>query len=184
MHRDLHACAIGQRDVADDTIERFHLERSPIGPQRSADSFPGKYIGDLVRLYAVVESTNLVSEFPRDVDHLRHLVGAIAVIVHENVAAQYLGECLVAEVAGRRVTLVLLVPLVPASAIRLGIDPRGAVSGDVAHPGGWTAARVNAFRILTTCHLQSVLGTGELHPLHGARWNDLEHCASSADQVR
>ena len=59
-------------------------------------AFAREQVGDLVRLDAVVERADLVAELLRDVDHLRHLVGAIAVVVHEDVAAQHLGERLAA----------------------------------------------------------------------------------------
>ena len=44
--------------------------------------------------------------------------------------------------------------------------------------------RVDALRILAARHLQSVLRAGELHPLHRARRDDLEHDAASADEIR
>ena len=85
-------------------------------------------------LDAVMERADLVSEFACDVDHLRHFVRAIAMIVHEYVSAQHFGESLVAEVTRRRISLVIGVPLVRFAPIILRSDPRATIAGDVAHP--------------------------------------------------
>jgi len=46
-----------------------------------------------------MEGADFVAELLRDVDHLRYFVGAVAVVVHVNVAAQNLGERFIREVA-------------------------------------------------------------------------------------
>ena len=131
-----------------------------------------------------MKRANLVAELVGDVDHLRHLVGTIAVVVNEDVAAQHLSERLVAEVARRWIAFVVGVPFVPFAAILLGRDPRGAVARHVSHSRGRAPIRVDAFRVLATGHLESVLGAREFHPLHRAGGNDFEHDAAAADQVR
>ena len=169
-------------------LPRTASAASSLNPPQSAhtrggDGIARQQVGDLVRLHAVMERADPVAELARDVDHLRHLVGAIAVIVDEDVAAQHLGERLEPEIARRRLALVVGVPLVPLAAVLLGLDPRGAIAGDVAHARRRAARRVDALRILAARHLQSVLRAGKLHPLHGARRNDLQHHAASADEI-
>ena len=93
---------IHHRDVFLDAVVGFHLEAPPVGPQRAADAFLGEPVRDLVGLDAVVESRDLVAELLRDIEHRRHLVGAVAVVVHEDVAAHHLGERLELEVLLRR----------------------------------------------------------------------------------
>ena len=66
------------------------LAQMPLAASRSRD---------LVGLDAVMERRDLVAELLRDVDHLRHLVGAVAVVVDEDVAAQHIGQRLQLEVA-------------------------------------------------------------------------------------
>ncbi len=88
------------------------------------DRFLREQVGDLVGLDAVVERADLVAELLRDVDHLRHLVGAIAVVLDEDVAAQHLGERLDAEVAVGRVPLVGSASQSSQRApVALGLDP-------------------------------------------------------------
>src|SRR5258706_3839900 len=131
-----------------------------------------------------MERANLVAELVRDVDHLRHLVGAITVIVNENVSPQHFGESLVTQIARRWISLMIGVPLVPLAAIVDRFDQRRAIASDVSHSSRRAAAlTVNSLRILTASHLQSVLGAGEFHCLHGAAGYDFEHNASSTDQV-
>src|SRR6266576_912346 len=66
-----------------------------------------------------------------------------------------------------------------------GLNARGAVAGHFAHPRGGTAAlAVDALGILTARHLQTVARAGELHVLHRARGDELEHGTASADQIR
>ena len=111
-----HAGAIEQRHVRAHRVGRLELEGAPIGPDRRGNALAREEISDLVRLHAVVERADLVPELVRDVDHLRHLVGAVAVVVDEDVAAQHLGERLQSEIARRWITALVGVPLVPASA--------------------------------------------------------------------
>ena len=115
----------GEEDggVGLDAVQRFHLEAAPVGPDRAGDLLAREQVGDLVGLDTVVERADLVAELLRDVDHLRHLVGAVAVVVHEDVAAQHLGQRLHREIALRRIALLVRVPLVPLAAVLFGLDP-------------------------------------------------------------
>ena len=91
--------AIDQREVFLDAVEGFHLEAPPVGPQRAAHAFGGKPVGDLVGLDAVVERGDLEAELLGQVEHRRHLVGAVAVDVHLDVAVERAGERVELEVA-------------------------------------------------------------------------------------
>jgi len=122
----------------------------------------------------VVERADLVAELVRDVDHLRHFIRAIAVVVNENVSAQDLRQRLVAEIALRWITLVIGVPLVPLPTVSLGGDPRRPVTGDVSHPGGWSTSLIDPFRVFAAGHLQAVFRAGEFHRLHRAPGYDFE----------
>jgi hypothetical protein len=77
----------------------FHLEAPPVGPQRAAHAFRGEPVGDLVGLHAVVERADPEAEFLRQVEHDRHLVGAVAVDVHADVAVDRAGQRVQLEVA-------------------------------------------------------------------------------------
>src|SRR3546814_18837396 len=75
---------------------------------------------------------DLEAELLRQVDHRRHLVGAVAEDVHEDVAVEHAGQRFPLEVA-----LVVLVVVATALralvAVRGRVDERCAVAGDVAH---------------------------------------------------
>src|SRR5688572_33071770 len=101
----------------------------------------------------MMERADRVAELLRDVDHLRHLVGTIAVIVNEDVAAQHLRERLIAEIPAWRIALLVGVPFVPATTVGLGADPGGAVARHIPHTGRGTASRVHTLRILAARHL-------------------------------
>src|SRR6185503_10627767 len=109
----------------------------------------------------MMERADRVPELLRDVDHLRHLVRAVAVIVDENVAPQHLGERLQSEIARGRLALMRLVPPVPLTPIPLGADPCLAISCDVPHSRRGAAAGVYTFGILAAGHLQPVPGAGK-----------------------
>src|SRR5881396_3590015 len=79
----------------------------------------------------------------------------------------------------------ILVPLVPAAAIVLRRDERLAIARHVAHAGRWSAAlAVHALGILAARHLEAVVRAWELHLLHRAGRDELEHRAAPADEVR
>ena len=71
----------------------------------------------------MVERLDRVAELLGDVDHLHHLVGAVAVVVHQDVAAQDFRERLEPEIALRRIALMVGVPLIPPTAIAFRLDP-------------------------------------------------------------
>ncbi len=138
-HR-LHAGSVDEREIGANSVHRLFLEAAPVGPHRRAGAVLAQQVGDLVRFDSVVECADLEAEFLRDVEHLRHLVGAIAVHLRKNVAAQYFGQRLEREVARRRRPLVIRIPFVPLATVFRGLDVRGAVAGDVAHTRRRTAA--------------------------------------------
>src|SRR5207245_317762 len=83
---------------------------------------------------------NLEPELVAQVEHLGHFVGAITVVLDQDVAAQHLGQGFELQVARRWVALVGAIPLVPLVAVALSLNERAAVSGHVSHPGGRTSA--------------------------------------------
>src|SRR5881398_3906059 len=124
-------------------------------------------------------------EMAQMIDHLRHLVGAVAVVLHVHVAAQHFSQRFRPEVSLGRIALVVLVPGVPPAPIGLRQDERRAVARHVAHAGGRPAApTVHAFGVLAAGHLQSVVRARKLHFLHGARRDELQDRTAPADQVR
>jgi hypothetical protein len=160
------------------------LETAPVRPDGRADALFCEEVADLVSLDAVMERPDLVPELVGDVDHLRHLVGAVAVIVYQDVAAQHFGERLVGEIAGRRIALVIGVPLVPFAAVVHRSDPGGPITGDVAHASRRSAAlSINPLGVFAARHLQSVLRAWKLHSLDGTSRHDFQHYAPATDQV-
>ena len=81
----------------------------------------------------MMKRADRIAELFRDIDHLRHFVGAIAMVVNQNVSAQNFSESFQTEVTRRRIALVRRIPRIPLPAIAFGQDPRGAVTGDVTH---------------------------------------------------
>src|SRR4026209_1638306 len=132
-----------------------------------------------------MERPDLVSEFIGDIDHLRHFVGAIAMVVDEDVSAEHFSERLVRQVAGWRISLVIGVPLVGLAPIILRPDPRRTIAGAVAHARrGPAASSIYTLRVFTTRHLEAVFGTREFHRLNRASRDDLEHHAPAPDEIR
>ena len=166
-------------------VQRFHLEAAPVRPDRRRRWLPREQVGDLVRLDAVVERADLVAELVRDVDHLRHLVGAVAVVVDEDVAAQHLGERLEPEVARRRIALVVGVPLVPLAAVlaRPRSTPRDSRRRCPCASTG-RASRRRASGFSPHAIFSPYFAPGNFIPCTVRDGNDLEHDAASADQIR
>ena len=126
----------------------------------------------------MVEGGDLEVELPGQVEHLRHLVGAVAVDVHEDVAGHRAGQRLELEVALTRLLALALLRVL------LRVDQRGAVAGHVAHARGRAALlAVDALGILAAGHLQPVRRVGELHLLRGGGGDVPERHAAPADQV-
>ncbi|KAG1079521.1 hypothetical protein G6F40_016275 [Rhizopus arrhizus] len=90
---------VDQRDVLRNTVEGLHLEAPPVGPQRAADAIGGQPVSQLVGLDAVVERGHIEAEFLGQVEHGGHLVGAVAVDVHADVALDGAGQRVQLEVA-------------------------------------------------------------------------------------
>src|ERR1041384_7059524 len=108
-----------------------------------------------------MERANLVAELLRDIDHLRHLVRAIAVIVHEYVPAQHFRQRFQSEIARRGIALVRRVPCVPLATICFGLYPCGPIAGYVAHARRWPALLIDTLGILAASHLQTILRAGK-----------------------
>ena len=83
----------------------------------------------------MVERANLEAEFLGQVEHLGHLVGTIAVVLNEDLAAQNAGKGLELEVPNRRIALPFFEPLVPPPTVVLGLDIAGPIARHVAHAG-------------------------------------------------
>ena len=187
---------VHQGEVLLDAVQGLHLESPPVSPEGAADAALGQGVGQLVGFDAVVEGGDAEAELVGQVDHLRHLVGAVAVDVHGDVAAQDLGQRVQAQVARRRLAVVAglaaaaavllgLQVAVPGLAVFLCLGEGGAIAGEVAHPGHrrLAAAAVDALGVFAAGHLQAVRRVRELHRLHGGGGDVLEHHAAAADQV-
>ncbi len=179
-------------DVLADAVERFHLEAPPVRPHVGADAVLGQLAGDLVGLDGVVKGGDVIAELVRDVDHLEHLVGAVAVVLHQDRAVQDPDQRLEPEIAlGRLLALAVLVLLgvggvvLPALAVVLGADPRLAVAGDVAHArrGRLAMLAVDPLGILAAGHFQPVRRAGKLHRVDAEGRHVLDGDAAPAEQV-
>jgi hypothetical protein len=98
--------AIHQGDVFHDSVVGLHLEAPPVGPERAAHAFR-EPVRDLVGLDAVVEGADAVAELVGHIENGHHLVGAVAVHVHDDLALERAGEGLEFEVALRRFLVVI-----------------------------------------------------------------------------
>src|SRR3546814_10075281 len=72
---------VDQRGIFLDRVEHLHLVAPPIGPGGDADVLAYEQRGNLISLARMVKGADAKAEFVRDVDHVRHLVGAIAMIL-------------------------------------------------------------------------------------------------------
>ena len=172
-----------QGSVLGNAVERLHLETPPVGPDRARYAVPGQQVGDLVCLYRMVEGADVKAEFPGEIQHLRHLVGPIAVVLDEGLAPEHVGQRLQLEIAVRRISLFLGQPCVPVAPIFLCLGEGGAIARHVAHPGGGTLLLVYSLGVLATGHLHAVGSAGIFHLLHRARRNQSENGRASADEI-
>src|SRR5439155_13382640 len=62
VHNRARASVVDQGEIRLHRVDSFHFEAAPVSPQRTGNSFFREKIGDLVRLHAVVEGSNLVSK--------------------------------------------------------------------------------------------------------------------------
>jgi hypothetical protein len=192
--------AVHQRDVVLDTVEGLHLEAPPVGPQRAADIILRKPVGEFVRLHTVMERADLEAELLRQIHHHCHLVGAVAVDVHKDVAVDRAGQrvhfqialaaAVVGAVGGLRTALP---PAFLGSGffrfvfleVFAGVDERRAITGDVGHARRRAATfAVDALRVFTAGHLQTPGRTRKFHRLIGRGRHVLQCHAATADQIR
>ena len=120
-----------------DAVVGLELEAPPVGPHARADVVGDEQVADLVGLDRVVERRDLEAELLRDVDHRRHLVGAVAVVLDPDLAVEHAHQRLelqvaIGRLAGSAPSLFHLRQLLAVLDRRL---PGLAVAGDVAHPG-------------------------------------------------
>src|SRR3546814_4787209 len=80
---------IDHRRILLDPVERFHLGAPTVRPGRDADILAREQRRDLVGFVGVVKGADPETELARNVDHHRHFIGAIAVILDENLALQH-----------------------------------------------------------------------------------------------
>ena len=97
------AGGVDHRRILLDRVERLHLEAPPARPGGDADALAREQRRDLVGLDGVVEGADPEAELARDVDHDRHLVGAVAMVLDQDLAAQHAGQGVELEVAPRRI---------------------------------------------------------------------------------
>ena len=124
---------VDERRILADAVIGLHLEAPPVGPHRRAGVVFGKQVADLVGLHGVVEGRNLVAELPGDIEHYRHFVTAVAVVVYQDFAAQHPGQRLELEVAQRRLAALGAFGRLYLLLVVGRRDPGRAVARDVAH---------------------------------------------------
>ena len=170
---------VDQRDVLVDRVVGLHLEAVPVRPHRRADAVAGQQIGDLVALDRMVEGRDPESELARHVHHQRHLVGAVAMVVDEDVSGEDVGQCVERHVA-RDVGVAG-----PAVAIFGRALPGLPHQGDIAHPGlrHLVAAAIDPLGILAACHLEPARRTREAHLLHGPGRHVAQGDAAASEQI-
>ena len=152
-------------------------------------SLLGQQVAHLVRLDRVVERRDLEAELLRDVDHRRHLVGAVAVVLDADLAVEHAGQRLELQVA---IGALLRIGACRRPSLRSALAILGrrlpglAIAGDVAHPRlrRRVARAVDALRVLAARHLQAVRRARKLHRLRRPRRHVLHRHAASAEQVR
>ena len=83
MDHRASAGILDERDVLGDGVIGLHLEAVPVGPHHRADVVLTKQVGDLVSFDRVMEGGDVVAKLLRHIDHVGHLVGAIAVVLNE-----------------------------------------------------------------------------------------------------
>ena len=127
----------------------------------------------------MVERGDLVAELLGHIEHQRHLVGAIAVVVDEDIAVEHARQRLHPQIAGLELVGVAF------AAVFGGLDPGRAIDREVAHPGGGQApfAAIDALGVLAAGHLEAIRRAGELHPLDRPAGDVLERDRAPAHQV-
>src|SRR3546814_5179544 len=74
---------LDQRRIFLDRVEHFHLVAPPTSPGGDANVVLHEQRCNFIGFVGVVKGADLESELARDVDHVRHLVGAITMIRSE-----------------------------------------------------------------------------------------------------
>ncbi len=160
-------------------IEAQAYKRKWDAYERNGGVMPSR---DLVAFDGVVEGADFVAHLPCHIEHDGHFVGAVAVVVDDDLAREHAHQRLAGNVARWHLAAVLLIG-VPLALIFLGLEPGLADVGNVAHPrlGHVALAAVDPLGILAARHLEAVRRAGEFHPLHGARGDVLERHRSPAE---
>ena len=89
QHRATAGRRIDDRDVFLDAVVCLDLEAPPVGPHRRACAVFREEIGNLVSLDRVLEACDLVAHLMAEIDHDRHFVGTVTVIVDQNLAIEH-----------------------------------------------------------------------------------------------
>ena len=189
MDDGTRAGLVDHRDVLTDAIIGFHLEAPPIGPHGRTRTIFGQLVGNLVALNGVVKGGDLVAKLLRHIHDLRHLIGAVAMHVHEDVAIQHTRERVQFEITRRWFTAFVLV-LLPFALVFCSLDPSLPVPCHIAHPRIRGATRktpaaiaIHALGILAAGHLQRIGRVRKFHALNGPARHVLEDHAAPAEQV-
>src|SRR3546814_2984184 len=112
-----------------------------VRPGRDADILAREQRRDLVGFVGVVKGADPETELARNVDHHRHFIGAIAVILDENLALQHPCKRFELQIALRGIPVpAVILPLVTLARIVGGVDPRLALARDVTTPRRLCAA--------------------------------------------
>ena len=125
------------------------------------------------------------AELVRDVDHRRHLIGAVAMVLDADLALQHAHQRIEGQVPLGRVGLLapgdLGMVVVPAA----GVVRSPPIAAHIAHFGrrGSTLGAIDPLGVLAARHLKPIGRAGELHPLGGDRGHVLEDDRAAAEQV-
>ena len=126
----------------------------------------------------------MIAELLRHIDHDRHFVGAVAVVVDEDLAVEHALQRVHREIAIGDIAALFLV-LVPLALVFDRFRPGVASERDIAHPGlrHVPLRSIDALGILAAGHLQAIRRAGKLHALRGARRHVLQHYRAAAEEV-
>src|SRR5271166_6027516 len=157
---DVDAFTHGHHGVPGDGVPGLLLIAPPVGEGGDADIVGGKLIGNFVGFEGVMEGAEFVAELFGHCYLGQHLVGAVAVNLHQELPAQDVGEGLEFEIVLGRggifgvsifififisisvfifivtVALELLVVSVPLLHVVLRLNEGLALDSEIAHAGG------------------------------------------------